>query len=173
MKRLLAVVVFLGVCGWGLSSSARAAIGNRVGVGANYWKTLDDLDVKNFDDSGLSYYISYQLRPASLFGVELQLEMMPDGYGGSTEKVYAPQAYVILGGSIYVAGGIGTYYTDGEVSSDPFFQLRAGLDLHLLPYIWLDINAIYRFEDFSDIDDVKEDLSTDTIMLGGAVRLQF
>lgn len=56
---------------------------------------------------------------------------------------------------------------------DPFFGLRAGFDIHLLPYIFLDINANYRFEDWDDISDVDEDISTDTITLGAAVRIQF
>jgi hypothetical protein len=146
---------------------------NRLGVGAQYWKAIDDIDVDDVDDDGFSYYISYQLRPASLIKFELDLEMMPDGFAGAAEDVFAPQAYLILGSSIYAALGTGIYYSDGDFADDPFFAVKAGLDLHLLPYFYLDINASYRFDDWDSISDLDDDLSTDTIMLGAAARLQF
>ena len=172
MKRLLVVLAVI-VSGLVVAGNSGADIKNRIGIGANYWKNLDDIDVKDFDDSGLSYYLSYQLIPASLLKFELDVEMMQDGYAGSDDTVFSPQGFIILGAGIYAGLGIGTYYTDGDFSSDPFFTLRAGLDIHVLPYIWLDVNANYRFEDWNDISDVTDDVSTDTIMLGAAVRLQF
>jgi hypothetical protein len=173
MKRLLIAVAVVAVAGFACVNSAKAEVQHRIGVGANYWVALDDFDVSDIDDSGLSYYISYQLRPASLLKFEFDVEMMPDGYAGANDDVFAPQAYLILGSAIYAGLGVGTYYTDGDFSSDPFFGLRAGLDLHILPYIYLDIHANYKFEDWDDISDVDEDISSDTIMLGAAVRLQF
>lgn len=173
MKKLLVVMLAVVVSGIVFSGTARAEIHNRIGIGANYWKTLDNIDVKDFDENGLSYYLSYQLIPAGLLKFELDLEMLPDGYAGSEDPVFSPQGFIILGAGIYAGLGVGTYYTDGDFSSDPFFTLRAGLDIHVLPYIWLDINANYRFEDWNDISSVDEDISSDTIMLGAAVRLQF
>jgi len=169
MKVMLAAIVIAGMSG----VRAQAEVKNRIGVGANYWHTLDDFDIKNFDQDGVSYYLSYQLRPASMMKFELDLEMMPENYGGAEDTVFAPQGYVILGGGIYAALGVGTYYTDGDFSSDPFFVLRAGLALNVLPFVWLDLNANYRFDDWNSITDVPEDLSTKTIMLGGAIRLEF
>jgi hypothetical protein len=173
MKKLLVALVAVAVVCGAAVENTNAEVSHRLGVGVHYWKALDDIDVDEVDENGLSYYLTYQLRPATLIKFELDVEMLPDGYGGSDDDVFAPQAYVILGGGIYAALGVGTYYTDGDFSSDPFFGLRAGLDLHLLPYIYLDINANYRFEDWDDISDVDEDISTDTITLGAAVRVQF
>jgi hypothetical protein len=173
MKKLLVAVAVVVAVGFVGVSSAKAEVNHRLGAGINYWIALDDIDVGDVDDNGLSYYVSYQLRPASLLKFELDVEMMPDGFGGSDDTVFAPQAYVLLGSAIYAGLGVGTYYTDGDFSSDPFFGLRAGFDLHILPYIYLDINANYKFEDWDDISDVGEDISSDTITLGAAVRIQF
>jgi hypothetical protein len=167
---MLAIVSVMGLVS---SERASAEVHHRLGLGIHYWKALDDIDFSDVDEDGLSYYISYQLRPATLLKFELDVELLPDGYGGASDDVYAPQAYVLLGNAIYAGLGIGTYYTDGDFSSDPFFGLRAGLDLHVLPYIYLDINANYRFEDWDDISDVPEDISSDTITLGAALRIQF
>ena len=50
----------------------------------------------------------------------------------------------------------------------PFYMLRAGLDFAILPFLSLDINANYRFDDWSEFS--TGDLDTDTIRLGAAVR---
>lgn len=154
------------------ATSATAEIKHRFGVGAHYWTALDDIDVDDVKEDGFAYLVTYQLRPASLIKFGLDVEMLPEEFGGAEENVYAPQAYVILGNTIYAGLGIGTYFTDGEFADDPFFNLRAGLDLHLLPFIYLDINANYRFEEWDSIKNLDEDISSDTITLGAAVRIE-
>ena len=173
MKKLLVALIAVAVAGGAAVENTNAEVNHRLGAGIHYWKALDDIDVDEVDENGLAYYLTYQLRTGSLLNFELDIEMLPDGYGGAEDNVFAPQAYVILGSGIYAALGVGTYFTDGDLSTDPFFGLRAGFDIHLLPYIFLDINANYRFEDWDDISDVDEDISTDTITLGAAVRIQF
>lgn len=154
------------------ATSATAEIKHRFGVGAHYWTALDDIDVDDVKEDGFAYLVTYQLRPASLIKFGLDVEMLPEEFGGAEENVYAPQAYVILGNTIYAGLGIGTYFTDGEFADDPFFNLRAGLDLHLLPFIYLDINANYRFEEWDSIKNLDDDISSDTITLGAAVRIE-
>lgn len=172
MKKLLVALVLFAVFVSVSVENVNAEMKNRIGVGAQYWKTIDDIDVHNVDDNGFSYYLSYQLRPASLLKFELDAEMMQDGFAGSDDTVFAPQGYIILGGFIYAALGTGIYYTNGEFSNDPFFAVKAGFNLPLIPYFYLDINANYRFDNWDGISDLGDDLSTDTIMLGAAVRLQ-
>ena len=65
------------------------------------------------------------------------------------------------------------FYTDGEFSDDPFFVLRAGFDIEVLPSLRLDLNANYHFTDFESISTVDEDVDTDTITLGAMVRFEF
>jgi len=173
MRKLIVALVLVAVVFAVSVENVNADIKNRVGVGVNYWKAIDDIDIDDVDEDGVSYFISYQLRPASLLKFELDVEMMPDGFAGAEEDVFAPQAYVILGSFIYAALGTGIYYTDGDFADDPFFAVKAGFDLHLLPYFYLDISANYRFDDWDSISDLDDDLSTDTIMLGAAARLQF
>ena len=60
------------------------------------------------------------------------------------------------------------YFTDGTFSDTPFFMLRAGIDFPILPFLFLDINANYRFNDWDTFS--THDLDTDTIRLGAAVR---
>jgi hypothetical protein len=142
-----------------------------IGVGARYWTALGDIDVDDVDESGLAYLVSYQYRPAMLLKFGVDVEMLPEQFAGAVEDVYAPQVYVIIGSVIYAGVGIGGYFTDGEFAEDSFYNVRAGVDLSLFPFIHLDINANYRFEEWADINDIDEDISEDTITIGATVRL--
>jgi hypothetical protein len=141
---------------------------HRLGVGANYWKTIDDIDLANVDDNGLSWLLSYQYAPVGLFKFEADLEYFPD-LGGGSEAVWAPEALVIVGGIVYAGAGAGIYYSDGDFGREPFFMLRAGLDFPILPFLFVDINANYRFNDWGSLSG--SDLDTDTIRLGAFVRM--
>lgn len=141
---------------------------HRLGVGANYWIALDDLS-SDVDENGFSYLISYQFRPG-LLGLQIDGEMLPDRFG---EHAYAPAAYAIIGKAIYAAAGIGIVNQDGEWADDPFFALKAGLDLEVLPRIYLDISASYRFDAETDLGDAFEAIDTDTVFLGAAARFGF
>ncbi len=154
-----------------LLSPAADAFGHdhRIGAGANYWVAVSDIDVDNLDEDGFGYFISYQYRP-TLIGFDLALEFLPDHLG---DDAIAPQASLILGSALYVAGGIGVLYTDGAFLDEPFYALRAGLDLQVLPSLYLDISANYRFSRRSDLRDDGRKIDTDTIFLGAALRLGF
>ncbi len=82
--------------------------------------------------------------------------------------MWSPEAFVLVGGTIYAGAGVGIYYSDGVFNNSPFFMLRAGLDISILPFLSLDINANYRFNDWGSLD--SSDLDTDTIRLGAALR---
>ena len=164
-KAMLALLLALGAAGaWGAEGS-----GVRFGAGANYWVALDDIDVKDVDDSGFSYLLSLQYR-GEWAGIGLDAEMLPDRFG---EDSYAGQAYLLLGKTLYAGAGVGLNYTDGKFADDPFFSLRAGLDLELLPRLHLDIYANYRFNDKAQFEDSETDIDTDTVFLGAALRLGF
>ena len=143
---------------------------NRLGVGAHYWTTVDNLEDQDVDRHGFSWLGSYQYWP-SLLGVELDVEWFPEGYAGAVKDVYQPQAYLLFGKAVYAAAGIGGYYSDSTWGDKPFYALRAGLNLELLPSLYLDINGNYRFEDWSNLN--ASDIKTDTITLGAAVRIAF
>lgn len=169
MKRSSLIALFL------LLSVAPVLAGSgdphRLGGGVNYWVTLEDIefDDKNVDEDGISYLISYQFWP-SLLGAELNLELLPDRFG---ESALAPQAYVLFGRAVYVGAGIGIIYSDSDFAEEPFFALRAGLNLELLPGLYADINANYRFNDSAELDDEERNIDTDTVFLGAVVRIAF
>jgi opacity protein-like surface antigen len=146
---------------------------HRIGGGAHYWRTVEDLDDSDFDidEDGLAYLVSYQYVAGSFLKLEVDLEIFPDGVGGIQETTYAPQALLLLGSGLYGGIGIGTFYVDNEFADDPFYVLRAGIDLELLPNLRLDINANYHFTDFESIETVDDDIDTDTITLGAMLRL--
>ncbi|HMP75671.1 MAG TPA: hypothetical protein PKE12_05170 [Kiritimatiellia bacterium] len=165
----LALCVAAGVLMGGAQSWAESA--HRLGVGAHYWKALDDLD-EDFDEDGLAWVATYQYKPG-LLGLGVDVAWKEKGFAGSTEDVYEPQGYLILGQALYAAAGIGGYYSDGDFADDPFYFFRAGFDVELLPSIFLDIHAMYRFEKWDNVSDDATKPDSDTITLGAAVRIGF
>jgi hypothetical protein len=140
---------------------------SRLGGGVNYWRVVEDVD-EEFDEDGISWLVSYQYCPDEIFRIEADAEIFPDGLLGVGDTAYAPQAFAILGSWIYAGVGVGIYYAE-EWADDPFYVLRAGLDLEVLPdALHLDIYGRYQFTEWGDID-----IDTDTVILGGAVRFEF
>jgi hypothetical protein len=166
MRKLLVVIVVAFGLTWLASVPAALAGSHRLGGGANYWKTIDNIDT-NFDENGLSWLASYQYVPKGIFKLELDLEYYPNNLI-SDKDLWSPEAFVLLGGTLYAGVGIGVYY-DGDVFNNaPFYMLRAGLDFSILPFLSLDINANYRFEDWGDLS--TSDIDTDTIRIGAVIR---
>jgi hypothetical protein len=165
MKNLTLILAAFALLALG---AARAEGNNRLGVGANYWMVIDDIE-SDVDDDGFSYLASYQHR-GGLLGVELAAEFFPDRFG---QDAWAPQAYIILGSGIYVAAGAGMLSIDGEWADDPFYALKAGLNFEILPSLYLDISANYRFSEKEQLEDDSSDIDTDTVFLGAAARLGF
>lgn len=167
---LLAVgIIGLAACVQGVQADSN----NRLGVGANYWTVLDNIDAHDIDKNGFSGLVSYQRRLGALLAIEADLEVFPRDFQGINDTVLAPEAYLILGSTIYAAAGVGILYADGDFANDPFYALRAGLDLEILPQIFLDLNVNYRFAKTTDLSETAKDIDTDTLFLGAAVRFGF
>ena len=145
---------------------------HRIGGGAHYWRTLEDIyaDGLGIDEDGLAYLGSYQYVVCPYFKIEADLEIFPEDFGGSVDTVFAPQIFGLVGSGFYGGVGVGTMIAGGKFSSDPFFAIRAGLEVELLPRIRLDINANYHFMEFEGIKTVGEDVSTDSVTLGAMLR---
>lgn len=145
----------------------------QIGVGANYWVALDDAVDKSFDEDGLGWMISARYMATPYFGFGLELERSPDNYVALEEPMYCPAAYLILGKGLYAGLGAGTYIYDGDFIEDIFYGLRVGLAVELLPAVVVDINLNYRVDSWGEMKDVKDNVDTDNVILGGAVRLKF
>ncbi len=164
MNRLLTAILALGLV---LFAADLQAGEHRIGGGANYWIAVDDLDEEGIDDDdGFSYFVSYQ-HWWDFLGVEVDMELLPDRFG---DNAYAPEAYILIGSTIYAGAGMGLIRTNGEFADDPFYAFRVGLNLELLPRVIVDISANYRFNDSVQLEDDGTDIDADTIFLGAAVR---
>jgi hypothetical protein len=163
MNRLLMAILVLGLV---LFSADLQAGEHRIGGGVNYWIAVDDIDEEDIDEDGFSYLISYQ-HWWNFLGLEVDMELLPDRFG---ETAYAPEAYVLFGSTIYGGAGIGIVNYDGDFADEPFYALRVGLNLELLPSVFVDISANYRFNDSAELDNEATDIDTDTVFLGAAVR---
>lgn len=166
---LLPAVLILALS---LAHPATAVAGeHRLGLGAHFWRTVDDLPDDGFDDiedDGLAWVVSYQYIPASLIKFELDLEYYDGGFAGSPDSSLTPIAFVMVGGTLYGALGVGLTYSSGFVDdvSDPFFAARVGYVLTVLPGVRVDINANYRAGAFNELDEAD----TDAITLGAILR---
>jgi hypothetical protein len=172
MKHSLPSLFLLAALALCAPGAVRAS-GFEIGIGANYWYSLDDAVDKSFDDEGLGYMISSRIMFTDYLGIGLELERSPDNFIALEEEMYAPAAYAILGDWIYLGLGIGTYYYDGDFYDDTWYALRAGFKFHLGPNLVLDINANYRMDKWKDMGTVKDDIDTDNVIAGAALRLAF
>lgn len=170
-KVLFFAVLAFGLTCLGLTPAALAG-SHRIGAGANYWKSLNAIDSKelsgHIDETGLSWLASYQYVPEGIVRLEVDLEYYPN-LGEDRKAFWSPEIFVLVGGTLYAGVGVGDYYNGDIFSDKPFFMLRAGVDFAILPFLFLDINANYRFNDWNTLE--KDDVDTNTIRLGAAVRL--
>lgn len=156
-----------------IAASPAWAANHRIGGGLHYWRATDDIDVEGIDEDGWVYVLSYQYRPFPLVAAELDLEISDPGYGGADGRVYAPQAYVLVGLGLYAGLGVGTYFHDGEFD-DLFYAARGGVSFPLLlPVVLLDLHVDYRFTEWKGISALADQVSTDVVTVGAQVRVSF
>lgn len=97
----------------------------------------------------------------------LSFNLFPDRFG---EDALAPQSHFLVGQGIYAAAGSGWVHQAGGFVDEPFFSLRAGLNVQLLPGVFFDLFGNYRFNEKADLSDSDTTISTDTVFLGVALR---
>ncbi len=136
----------------------------------NYLKTVGELkDDDDWDSSFLSYYASYQYEAAPMSRIELDIEYVP-GVGPDDEDLWQPQGYFLFGDLLYAGIGMGIAYVDGEWADKPFYALRLGLEIPLADLLFVDINANYRFQKISAVNDLDSD-DADQVTFGAAIRV--
>ena len=135
--------------------SATPASAGSFGLGLHYLKTVGELaDVEEFDDDdfGLIGAMEFNVIP---FRIDAQVEVLPD-FAGSDKTMWQPQGYLLLGNFIYAGAGIGMGYLTDYGWQDPFYDLRAGVNL-ALGGIGLDVYATYRFQTAEDLEGLTTD----------------
>jgi len=117
MNRLLMAILALGL----VLFTADLQAANTGLAAAQYWVAVDDLDEEGVDDDdGFSYLVSYQ-HWWDFLGIEVDMELLPDRFG---ETAYAPEAYILVGSTIYAGAGMGSSGTDGDFADDPVLCLQ-------------------------------------------------
>jgi hypothetical protein len=173
MNRPICSIVLLALCGAILAAAPCAAdTEHAIGFGFHYLTVLEDIRPE-LDEDGISYVLSYRFRPVEYVGIQAEFEVYPDEFLGLEDPIVFPQGFFMLGKTVYVGAGLGLMYYDGEFSSSPTGILRAGLDLELVPHLSVNLHANYLFTEWNDLEDVDQDIDTDTITLGAAARITF
>ncbi len=154
--------------------TASAGESFEIGVGANYWYSIDEAKDKSFDRDGLGWMLTSRLFLADFFSIGLEVEQTPENFVFLEDKLYLPAAYALVGNILYAGLGIGNYYYDGDFYGDVWYALRAGFKIPLLTKnLVLDANVNYRVEDWDKMKKAKDDIGGDTLMVGAAIRLAF
>ncbi|HET9252629.1 MAG TPA: hypothetical protein VFP58_10990 [Candidatus Eisenbacteria bacterium] len=153
MSALAVVVGLVTVCG--------TAQGSSLGAGIHYLRTLGDITADdtidlNQDSFSLLASLKSDMGPLTLDG---QVEYIFD-YLGTDEAMWVPSAWALLGKTIYGGAGIGIGHTDGEWQTNPFYALRAGVEIPL-GGMALDTYASYQFQSGAELEDLTgEDLDS-------------
>lgn len=133
------------------------------GVGIHYLRNLGDIS----DDEGLDL----NQNSASLLGsfkvgagplkVDGQVEYIFD-YIGTGNEMWQPSVWGLFGTRFYGGAGMGIGYTDNEWQTNPFYALRAGVNLPLAK-MGLDLYATYNFQSDQELETLTgEDLDSMT-----------
>ena len=145
-----------------LVSSAGVAESNPwLGGGIHYLRNLGDItsdgDI-DLNQNSVSILGSYKY-DLGLIGVDGQVEYIFN-YVGTDKAMWQPSVWGVVGNFFYGGAGIGIGYTDGDWQNNPFYALRAGVELHL-DKLALDVYASYRFQSDADLKNLTgEDLDS-------------
>lgn len=132
-----------------------------LGGGIHYLRTLGDItDDGNIDLNQNSVsLLASGLTDMGPLKVEGQVEYVFD-YVGTGNEMWVPSAWVLAGGMIYGGAGIGIGYTNNEWQTNPFYALRAGVNVPL-GAMALDGYATYAFQSDADLKNLTgEDLDS-------------
>ena len=168
MKRILLCLVITALIST-MVTVPSMALGGSLGAGLHYLRNLGDIDNdESLDLSKDSFGLigSYQFG-AAMMTLEAHGEYIFN-YAGTDNGMFIPSGWALLGSMIYAGAGMGIGHLDGEWQSDPFYALRAGVNLPLMAFK-LDLYGTYNFWNNDDFKDATgEDL--DSITFAAVLR---
>ncbi|HET9951400.1 MAG TPA: hypothetical protein VFS09_06355, partial [Candidatus Eisenbacteria bacterium] len=133
------------------------------GIGIHYLRNLGDIsEAEGVDLNQNSTSLLGSLKmDAGPLKAEGQVEYIFD-YIGTGNEMWQPSAWLLMGNRIYWGAGMGIGYTDNEWQTNPFYALRAGVNLPL-GGMGLDLYATYNFQSDQQLEDLTgEDLDSMT-----------
>jgi opacity protein-like surface antigen len=145
-----------------------------LGFGGHYFRTMDEISDDLEDDyadafhkDGIGFNISYRYKPSSMFGMQLELQVFPDGYYFA-KNAYSPRILFVIGSTLYLGAGVAWNYLTMEDSfndivedgewTDSYYLIRAGVELPIFaPQLKFDLNANYELNEWSELDEYNSD----------------
>jgi hypothetical protein len=140
-----------------------ADAGRSLGAGIHYLRNLGDItddDAIDLNQDSFSLLASMK-NGRGILTIDTEVEYVFD-YIGTGNEMWQPSLWVLVGQMLYGGGGIGIGYTDGDWQKNPFYALRAGVELPL-GGMGLDAYGSYRLQRNQELEDLTgEDLDSVT-----------
>lgn len=143
-----------------------------LGVGYRHFFTVDELE-KPFKENGYGGYINWRMQWTEWLGGLLELAFYEDGYAGTSNEPLAPQAFLLLGGPLYLGAGVGILYSKSDFADSPFWVVRAGYEGVLTEWFLFDVTVSYEFSEWNGVNKVDERFESDTVVVGAGLRVLF
>jgi hypothetical protein len=164
MMMMPRVVLPMALCAllMGVGASTAGAGGGQPGLGLHYLRNLGDIKKNGGDFNQNSYaLVGAYKRDLAMLKVEGTVDYIFD-YIGTGKHMWEPAGWALLGNMIYGGAGIGIGYINGDWQKNPFYALRAGVQL---PFgkRGIDVFGTYRFQSDEQLKSLTgEDLDSVT-----------
>ena len=141
----------------GRQSPSVNRIGHQIGVGVVYHKTHSDFETLPFRDGDLTYTMSYEYHEGIGYWL-LGIGFTPSVDGNDAiDHIITPELSLVIKDRIYRAGvGILKSYisdkNDEIDNTDIYYRFNLGLNLPISAHFCIDLNGLYVFEKWRDID---------------------
>ena len=139
-----------------------------IGIGAYYHVTSDRPGDIGFEDDFLGSVGGVKFRFYHMWTIDAVVEYYPSE--GNVSYILAPRLSFLYGEWFYVGTGIEKKYVELESGEsdwdDETYFLQAGFEIALGRNNFLNIDAYYGLEDFSDISDVISDFDENKLTFG-------
>lgn len=174
MMKPLRIILLLSVCllGPGAASSVFAEMLSPRTMVAQIAQRAQEGEGYVLADQPQTAVVSYSFAPSQLLSFSADIEVLPEDNAGFDEPIVAPQLFVAVGQNIYAGVGTGLYFQGGDYAEQPFYSLKAGFDLELFPFVYLDFSADYRFDEWRLLD-MADGILVEDLAVGGRLRIQF